>query len=166
VVLTAGPDVFNHNVETTEALTPRIRNRADYRRSLDVLAFAARTGHESMLVKSGFMLGMGEDDADVHRTLADLRDCGVDVLTIGQYLPPSSSHWPLERYVTPEEFARWEQVALRDYGFGYVVSGPLVRSSYKAGEAVAAVRQNSSRRDSRHSAADQRHPVKESADKD
>jgi lipoic acid synthetase len=139
-VLAAGPDVFNHNLETTERLTPRIRNRADYRRSLDILAAAAEAGNEQLLIKSGFMLGLGEEDGEIRQMLQDLRRHGVQILTIGQYLAPSSRHWPVARYIPPDEFADLERLAVQEYGFAYVVSGPLVRSSYKAGDAVSALR--------------------------
>ena len=139
-VLKAAPRVFNHNVETIERLTPRIRNRADYRRSLELLAAAA--GRGGLLVKSGFMLGLGEKRGDIRVLLDDLRQSGVRILTIGQYLAPSKRHWPVARYAPPEEFAEWRRIALEEYGFAYVVSGPLVRSSYKAGEAAAAAALN------------------------
>ncbi len=138
-VLAAGPDVFNHNLETTERLTPQIRDRADYRRSLAVLSRAAAAvaeGRARVRVKSGLMLGLGETDQDVRGALADLRASGVTILTLGQYLPPSPRHWPLARYVTPQEFLEWRRVALEDYAFETVVSGPLVRSSYLAEQAA------------------------------
>jgi lipoyl synthase len=142
-VLAAGPDVFNHNLETTAALTPQVRNRADYARSLAVLAHAgatiARQGGRTR-TKSGLMLGLGEDDTGLRAALADLRRSGVAILTLGQYLPPSDAHWPLHRYVTPEEFREWERVARLEFGFETVVSGPLVRSSYLAEQAACAPR--------------------------
>jgi lipoic acid synthetase len=138
-VLAAGPDVFNHNLETTAALTPRVRNLADYDRSLAMLAHASavvtRLGGRSR-IKSGLMLGLGENTADLRATLADLRHSGVTILTLGQYLPPSDAHWPLDRYVTPGEFQEWEHVARAEFGFETVVSGPLVRSSYLAEQAA------------------------------
>lgn len=140
-VLEARPDVFNHNIETTERLTPLIRDRADYHRSLRVLAHAAAwiaAAGPAIRVKSGLMLGMGERPDEVRATLHDLRRRGVSVLTLGQYLPPSASHWPLERYVTPDEFREWERVARQEIGFAVVVSGPLVRSSYLAESAATA----------------------------
>ncbi|NLF18141.1 MAG: lipoyl synthase [Lentisphaerae bacterium] len=140
-VLEAGLDVFNHNLETTERLTPLLRNRADYRRSLRVLAYAASQSAAAgrpTRVKSGLMLGLGEGPEEIRSALQDLRQSGVSVLTLGQYLPPTPAHWPLQRYVTPEEFREWEAVARRDYGFAAVVSGPLVRSSYGAETAALA----------------------------
>lgn len=127
------PTVFNHNVETCARLTPLIRSNADFDRSLRVL----RRAHElaqpgTTRIKSGFMLGLGEDEADIHSLLRDLQQCGVEILTVGQYLAPSGSHFPVRRYVHPDEFERWAHVARQDYRFAEVVSGPLVRSSYKA----------------------------------
>ncbi len=132
-VLSAGPVVFNHNLETVERLSAQIRCRATYRRSLAVLALAARLGAGRIPVKSGLMVGLGEDDAEVLTAMRDLRDAGVTLLTVGQYLPPSPSHWPLARYVTPEQFARYREAAL-DMGFVNVAAGPLVRSSFRAEE--------------------------------
>ena len=132
-ILEAGPDVFAHNIETVERLTPRVRDRrATYRQSLDVLLMA---GELSPLVytKSSIMLGLGETDEEVRQTLKDLREAGCDVVTFGQYLRPQKRHLPVEEYVTPEKFKTWKEVALQ-MGFLYVASGPLVRSSYRAGE--------------------------------
>ena len=136
-VLAAGPDVFSHNLETTARLTPQIRPRADYRRSLRVLARAAALvglGRSPARVKSGFMLGLGETAAEIRQTLRELRESGVTWVTLGQYLAPTAAHWPVARYVTPEEFCEWEQAALNEFGFATVVSGPLVRSSYHAAD--------------------------------
>lgn len=130
VVLAARPDVLNHNLETTESLYPAIRRpRENYRRSLGVLAAAKARG---ALTKSGLMIGLGESDADILRTLADLRQAGCDLLTMGQYLQPTASHPPVAKYYTPDEFAVLATAARR-LGFLEVVSGPLVRSSYEAG---------------------------------
>ena len=138
-VLAARPEVFNHNLETCARLTPLVRSGADYRRSLAVLAIAAQqVPFAGLRVKSGIMLGMGEEPAEIREMLRDLRASGVEILTIGQYLPPSAAHWPLGRYVPPEEFAVWADVARREYGFAHVVSGPLVRSSYQAEAAAQA----------------------------
>ena len=137
-IMAAHPTVFNHNIETCERLTPLVRSNADYRRSLRVLATAAHlASNENTHIKSGFRLGLGEQASEIHDTLKDLRQSNVEILTMGQYLPPSSTHWPLERYVRPEEFEKWADVARNDYGFSYVVSNPPVRSSYMAEEAVA-----------------------------
>lgn len=132
-VLDALPVVFNHNIETVRRLTPQVRSKADYERSLSVLAYAAE--RPAIKVKSGFMLGLGETETEILDLLQDLRRSGVSILTIGQYLPPSATHWPLARYVAPEEFSEWECRARDEFGFSSVTSGPLVRSSYMAAEA-------------------------------
>jgi len=136
-VLAARPDVLNHNLETTESLYQAIRRpRENYRRSLGVLAAAKARG---ALTKSGLMIGLGESDADILRTLADLRQAGCDLLTVGQYLQPTASHPPVAKYYTPDEFAALATAARR-LGFLEVVSGPLVRSSYEAGRLYETVR--------------------------
>lgn len=132
-VLDGGPDVYAHNVETVERLTRRVRDaRSNYRQSIETLAEAKRRAPK-VITKSSIMLGLGESEEDVVATMRDLRAAGVDVLTLGQYLRPTAWHLPVERFVTPEEFDDWraEGEAL---GFAFVASGPLVRSSYKAGE--------------------------------
>jgi lipoic acid synthetase len=130
VVLAARPDVLNHNLETTESLYPAIRRpRENYRRSLGVLAAAKAQG---ALTKSGLMIGLGEGEADILRTLADLRQAGCELLTVGQYLQPTAAHPPVAKYYTPDEFSALATSA-RQSGFLEVVSGPLVRSSYEAG---------------------------------
>lgn len=142
-VLRACPTVFNHNVETCERLTRDIRSGADYQRSLRVLRRAAdisRDRQKPAAIKSGFMLGLGETERDVRDMLAQIRDAGVDILTIGQYLPPSNGHWQVDRYVPPEEFTAWQRIAEQEYDFAVVLSDPLVRSSYKAAEAAEKVR--------------------------
>jgi lipoic acid synthetase len=138
-VVESGPHVFAHNVEVPRRLTPSIRDpRCAYDRSLDVLRHAKALSPER-LTKSSIMVGVGETPAEVLETLQDLRRASVDVVTIGQYLRPSPKHAPVDRYVEPEEFARYEQTG-RDLGFAYVASGPLVRSSYHAAEAFLAAR--------------------------
>lgn len=127
-VFESRPDVLNHNVETTAALQAAVRPQADYQRSLEVLRRAAEAG---LVAKSGLMLGLGETDDDVEQTLRDLRAAGTELLTLGQYLPPSEKHFPLARHVPPEEFEAW-RVRARQMGFKGVASGPLVRSSYRA----------------------------------
>ena len=129
-VLDAGPDVFNHNMETVERLYRRVRPQADYRQSLDVLAFARRHRPE-VLTKSGLMVGLGESEGEVQRLLADLRTSETDVATIGQYLQPTRRNLPVTDYVTPEQFDRYRDFGLA-IGFRMVFSGPLVRSSYMA----------------------------------
>jgi len=127
-VCDARPDVFNHNVETVRKMYGTVRPQADYRRSLDVLAYAAERG---LPAKSGLMLGLGETAREIWETLIDLRRAGCTYLTLGQYLAPSDKHAPVQRYVAPEEFERWGETA-RGMGFREVASGPLVRSSYRA----------------------------------
>jgi lipoic acid synthetase len=128
-VLDAGPHVFNHNMETVPRLYARVRPQANYRQSLDVLSFAKR--RSTSLVKSGFMVGLGETSDEVELLLRDLRDAGTDVATIGQYLQPTRRNLPVAAYIDPAQFDAW-----RDYGLGLgfkaVFSGPLVRSSYMA----------------------------------
>ncbi len=129
----AAPDVFAHNVETVERLTPKVRDpRASYRQSLEVLSFVKRY-EPKRLTKSSIMLGLGETRDEVLTTLSDLRQVGVDVVTLGQYLKPSGKHLDVEEYLEPEAFDELGERA-REMGFLYVASGPLVRSSYKAGE--------------------------------
>jgi lipoic acid synthetase len=129
------PDVFNHNIETAPRLYAEVRPGADYQRSLDVLAHAADQG---LFVKSGLMLGLGEAREEVRRVLEDMRRAGCAAVTMGQYLAPSRAHQPVARYVPPDEFAAWGEYA-RELGFAAAVAAPLVRSSYRAGEMLAAV---------------------------
>lgn len=137
----SAPDVFAHNIEVTRRLTPVIRDRrCSYDRSLHVLAHAKERAPERY-VKSSIMVGIGEADDEVFATMQDLRAHGVDIVTLGQYLRPTPKHAPVDRYVTPEQFAAYD-VAGRELGFSFVASGPLVRSSYHAAEAfVEALRQ-------------------------
>ncbi len=133
-VLAARPDLFNHNVETVPRLYATVRPEADYRRSLGVLAYAKRratAGGMTVYTKSGLMVGLGETADEVRTCLADLRAAGCDILTMGQYLAPSSAHLPVVRFVEPAEFAAWEAEA-RALGFAAVAAGPFVRSSYQA----------------------------------
>ncbi|MFO8183691.1 MAG: lipoyl synthase [Candidatus Aegiribacteria sp.] len=124
------PDVFNHNLETVDRLFPEVRPEASCEMSLKVLSDYGRLSPETPL-KSGLMLGLGETGDEIERALAHLRERGVTMLTLGQYLQPSRRHWPVDRFLTPEEFARWGEVA-RSMGFISVASGPLVRSSFHA----------------------------------
>ena len=131
-VVQARPEVLAHNVECIERLTSTVRDpRAGYQQSLDVLEAAKELGSE--YTKSSIMVGLGETEDEVLKCMSDLREVGVDFLTVGQYLRPSAKHLALQRYVTPEEFENYEKLGL-EMGFTYVASGPLVRSSYKAGE--------------------------------
>lgn len=132
LVVDARPDILNHNVETVERLQRPVRKRARYDRSLGVLRRAKELA-PAMLTKSGIMLGLGEEQDEIRQTLVDLRQNGVDIVTIGQYLRPSLDHLPIARYATPDEFAAWKQAGLA-LGFKHVESGPLVRSSYHAHE--------------------------------
>jgi lipoic acid synthetase len=133
-VLEARPDVYNHNLETVPRLYRKVRGRADYRRSLDLLAHVKRQSPRT-ITKSGLMLGLGETTEEVIEALADLRSAGCDLLTLGQYLAPSLKHLPVVRYVPPAEFAGLAVLA-RSLGFARVASGPFVRSSYHADEMV------------------------------
>ncbi|KAF4746587.1 hypothetical protein FOZ62_000428, partial [Perkinsus olseni] len=131
-VATSGLDVYAHNIETVERLTPSVRDRrAGYRQSLRTLELA-KEYCPSLLTKSSIMLGLGEQDAEVEQAMEDLRNSGVDVVTFGQYLQPTKHHMKVTRYVTPEEFKKWKTVA-EEMGFMYCASGPMVRSSYRAG---------------------------------
>lgn len=131
-VATSGLDVYAHNVETVERLTPFVRDRrAKYHQSLGVLKYAKSVG--KCLTKTSIMLGLGETDEEIMQTLTDLRAVDVDVVTLGQYLQPTKKHLAVKEYITPEKFEEL-QVKAEAMGFKYVASGPLVRSSYKAGE--------------------------------
>ncbi|MCE5308312.1 MAG: lipoyl synthase [Acidobacteriales bacterium] len=129
-VLDSSPDVFNHNIETVPRMYPRVRPQAGYARSLEVLRFAREYRPEA-IVKSGLMVGLGESGAEVEQTLADLRQAGVDAVTIGQYLRPTRHNLPVAEYVTPAQFDAYRAAGER-LGFKMVFSGPLVRSSYMA----------------------------------
>ena len=131
-VIDAGPDVLAHNVETVERLQWPVRDRrAGYEQSLAVLS---QVGDAEPYAKTSVMLGVGEYDHEVYRTLRDLRAVGVDVVTLGQYLQPSRSHLEVSEYVHPDVFDTWERVAEAELDFLYCASGPMVRSSYRAGE--------------------------------
>ncbi len=136
-VMEARPDIFNHNVETVPRLYRRVRPKAGYQQSLDVLAMA-REIDPSVATKSGLMLGLGEELSEVVGVLADLRAHGVSIVTLGQYLRPSPKHHPIVRFATPEEFVSLKEQAL-EMGFSHVESGPLVRSSYHADEQIPAI---------------------------
>jgi lipoic acid synthetase len=138
VVLNAEPEIFNHNLETVERLTPLVRSRAKYRTSLQVLRQAKKLSPE-VVTKSGIMLGLGETEDEVFQTMDDLREVGCQVLTMGQYLRPTPSHLPVVSYVTPEQFDLYGDIA-RGKGFAHVASGPLVRSSYHAADFHPVVR--------------------------
>lgn len=132
-IVASNLDVFAHNIETVERLTPFVRDRrANYRQSLDVLK-AAKECNPNLITKSSIMLGLGETDDEVELAMKDLRNAGVDALTLGQYMQPTKRHLKVIEYVTPSKFKSWENVG-KQLGFLYTASGPLVRSSYKAGE--------------------------------
>lgn len=131
-VLAAGPHVLAHNVETVPRLYPSVRPGASYDRSLALLTRARRAGGR-LVTKSGLMLGLGEREEEVHRVLRDLRAAGCDVVTLGQYLQPSPAHLPVAEYLPPARFAAYRRLA-RALGFRAACCGPLVRSSYQAGE--------------------------------
>jgi len=133
-VLDAGPQVFNHNMETVPRLYRRVRPQANYQQSLDVLSFASkRQTAAPLLTKSGFMVGLGETEDEVHQLLRDLRAAGTDVATIGQYLQPTRRNLPVAAFIDPEQFEAYREYGL-SLGFKAVFSGPLVRSSYMADE--------------------------------
>lgn len=133
IIASSGLDVFAHNIETVEKLTPFVRDpRAKYRQSLSVLEHAKATKAD-LLTKSSIMLGLGETDEQILQTMEDLRSAGVDCLTLGQYMQPTKRHLKVVEYVTPDRYKHWEEVG-NSLGFLYTASGPLVRSSYRAGE--------------------------------
>ena len=135
VVIASQPDIIGHNIETVERLTPIVRAKATYRTSLATLRYMAEQG---VTTKSGVMLGLGESEEEVLQTLRDLRDAGVRIVTLGQYLRPTEEQVPVAEYITPEKFEEYRQKAL-EMGFDYCASGPMVRSSYLADEALVAV---------------------------
>ena len=132
-VVSARPNVFNHNLETVRRLTPVVRSRATYERSLSVLRKVKARAGSGMYTKSGLMLGLGETEAELFTALHDLRQAGCDILTLGQYLQPTIHHLPVREYVSPDRFADFGRRA-RALGFTHVASAPMVRSSYHADE--------------------------------
>lgn len=141
-VVAAGPDIFNHNIETVPRLYPTVRPEADYARSLALFDRLSRTA-PGLLTKSGLMLGLGEADDEVRSVLADLREAGCQILTLGQYLAPTTRHHPVAAYIEPERFAAWKTEA-EALGFRHVAAAPFVRSSYNAEEVLAAAHQTPS----------------------
>lgn len=131
-VLASQPDIIGHNIETVERLTPEVRSRARYRTSLATLRYLASHGATA---KSGLMVGLGETDEEVLQTLRDLRDAGVKIVTLGQYLRPTLEHHPVAAYITPEKFD-WYRLKALEMGFSYCASAPMVRSSYMAEAAL------------------------------
>lgn len=136
IVVEAKPAVVNHNLETVLRLYPKVRPEADYNRSLEVLRSIKQLSKDT-LTKSGLMLGLGENEQEIYQAMEDLREVDCDLLTIGQYLAPSSEHVPVQRYYSPAEFETIRKRGL-NLGFKYVASAPLVRSSYHAVDAYAA----------------------------
>ncbi len=132
-VVEAKPEILGHNLETVERLHPEVRPGGRYWRSISYLG-AAKRMDPGTLTKTGIILGMGEEAHEIRRAMADVRKAGVDILTLGQYLRPSSTHIPVARWVSPEEFVDWKRVGEGEMGFSHVESGPLVRSSYHAKE--------------------------------
>jgi lipoic acid synthetase len=140
LVLNAGPEIFNHNLETVERLTPVVRSRAKYRTSLQVLRRAKELSADTV-TKSGLMLGLGETEPELFQAMDDLRGVGCEVLTLGQYLRPTPQHLPVIEYITPEQFDFYGDIA-RGKGFAHVASGPLVRSSYHAADFHPVIRKS------------------------
>jgi lipoic acid synthetase len=132
-VLAADPHIYNHNLETIRRLTPEVRHRATYDRSLTVLRKVKEKRGDTIYTKSGVMLGLGETPSELFQAMRDLRSSGCDILTLGQYLQPTLRHLPVKEFVTPVQFAEYK-VAAEEMGFVHVASGPMVRSSYHADE--------------------------------
>ncbi|WP_417015614.1 lipoyl synthase [Alistipes sp.] len=135
-VIASKPDIIGHNIETVERLTPQVRSRARYRTSLETLRYMSSRG---VVTKSGLMVGLGESDEEVLQTLHDLREAGVRIVTLGQYLRPTLEHYPVAAYISPEKF-EWYRLQALEMGFSYCASAPLVRSSYMAEEALRSVK--------------------------
>jgi len=138
MVLAARPEVLGHNVETVPSLYSTVRPEADYKRSVGVLKYMKEKAPD-LLTKTGVMVGLGETEDELKAVMRDLVDIGCDIMTIGQYLRPSKEHLEVAEYVTPETFARYKKLG-KEMGIRFIASGPLVRSSYKAAEAVEAIR--------------------------
>lgn len=137
-VLLAKPDIFNYNIETVRELTPRVRHRATYERTLRFLRFA-RAFQADLFVKSGLMLGLGETKEQVHQAIRDLKEAGVDIITMGQYLQPSRHKLPVKEFVTPEAFQAYAAYG-QSIGINHMYCGPFVRSSYNAGQVHEIIR--------------------------
>jgi lipoic acid synthetase len=133
LVLSARPEIFNHNLETVRRLTPSVRSRATYDRSLSVLGKVKERSRGEIFTKSGIMLGLGETEEELLQAMRDLRAAECDILTLGQYLQPTLKHLPVVQFVTPEKFREYGRIA-EEMGFTHVASGPMVRSSYHADE--------------------------------
>lgn len=132
IVLEAKPEIFNYNIETVRKLTPRVRHKASYDRTLELLSFAKKNRKsEAMLVKSGFMVGFGETKDEVFATISDLKDAGCDIITIGQYLQSDARKLLVKAFIHPDEFKEYEEYG-KKIGISYLYAGPFVRSSYNA----------------------------------
>ncbi|TBL73992.1 lipoyl synthase [Paenibacillus thalictri] len=140
IVMDANPDILNHNIETVERLSDRVRSKAKYRRSLELLA-RSKAMKPSIPTKSSIMIGVGEEWDEILQAMDDLRAVGCNILTIGQYLQPTPNHLTVKQYYTPEQFAQLKEEGIKR-GFDHVESGPLVRSSYHAHEQVKSARQS------------------------
>jgi lipoic acid synthetase len=132
LIFKQNPEIFNYNIETVQRLTPKVRHKATYERTLNILSKASSCLKNSF-VKSGLMLGLGEEDKEIEMTLSDLKDAGVSIVTIGQYLQPSRGKLVVKSYVPPEKFAYWKKVG-ESMGIPFIYSGPYVRSSYNASD--------------------------------
>ena len=141
IVAASKPDIIGHNIDTVERLTPLVRSRAKYRTSLRTLEIISK--QMGAVSKSGLMVGLGESDDEVLQTLRDLRDVGVEIVTLGQYLRPSLEHYPVAAYITPEKF-EWYRLQALEMGFSYCASAPMVRSSYLADAALESVKRKMS----------------------
>jgi lipoic acid synthetase len=135
-IVATGPDVIGHNIETVPRLYPEVRPEAEYRRSLELLAQIRKLSSE-ITTKSGLMLGMGESEVEILQVMQDLRAHQCQILTLGQYLAPTREHYPVQRFINPDEFAQFARQG-KTLGFDHVEAGPLVRSSYHAEEQFAA----------------------------
>lgn len=133
-VLAAKPEIFNHNIETVRSLTPRVRHKATYERTLTLLNYA-KTHGEGILIKSGIMVGLGETEAEGQACIRDLKDAGCDIITMGQYLQPNRNKLPVKAFITPEQFKAYEDFG-HSIGVKHMYCGPFVRSSYNAGEVM------------------------------
>lgn len=136
-VLSANPEIFNHNLETVRRLTPSVRSRATYDRSLQVLSLVKSKRGDAIHTKSGVMLGLGETENELFTAMQDLREAGCDILTLGQYLQPTLKHLPVVEFISPHRFQTYGDIA-RNMGFVHVASGPMVRSSYHADDFTVA----------------------------
>lgn len=135
IILKAKPEIFNHNIETVRAMTPRVRHKATYDRTLSVLKYVRKHGESTLLVKSGIMVGLGETEAEVFETIQDLKAAGCDIITIGQYLQPNRNKLLVKAFVTPEQFKRYEEYGYT-LGIKNMYCGPFIRSSYNANEVL------------------------------